>query len=119
VREVITGHRGRVWVDRELNRVLRLEDIATDIPSDFPISASSTLIDYDWVTINEHPYLLPSHSEITFTLRRGGPALSRNGDSSSFQARNDIRFRNYQKYGTEVKIIEDVPDDEEKPPKKP
>ena len=58
----IVGSRGRVWIDRELDRVVRFEQIATDIPGDFPIRAASSLIDYDWVNINDHKYLLPSHS---------------------------------------------------------
>ena len=57
------GARGRLWIDRELDRVLRFEQISTEIPPDFPITAASMLIDYDWVTINERKYLLPTHSE--------------------------------------------------------
>src|SRR6185503_20541803 len=45
------GSRGRLWIDRELDRVVRFEQIATEIPSDFPIVAASSLIDYDWVKI--------------------------------------------------------------------
>jgi hypothetical protein len=111
-RAVVTGYRGRVWIDRENFRVLRLENMSTDIPVDFPITAASSLIDYDWVTINERQYLLPSYAEIKLTA-----AL----DNRSIQTRNQIRFRNYQKYGAEVKIIEDIEDfeDEKEPEKKP
>jgi hypothetical protein len=108
-RAVIAGYRGRIWVDRETYRVLRLEDIATDIPADFPVTAASSRIDYDWVTINEQKYLLPSFAEIRLTA---GPP------GRSIQTRNEIRFRNYQKFGAEVKIIEDIepePEDEKKP----
>src|SRR5689334_14207244 len=51
--ETIAGYRGRIWVDRENNRVLRLEDVSTEIDPGFPITAASKTIDYDWVTINE------------------------------------------------------------------
>src|SRR5215213_4030638 len=44
----VVGSRGRLWLDRELDRVLRFEQIATEIPPDFPIMAASSLIDYDW-----------------------------------------------------------------------
>jgi hypothetical protein len=107
--EAVTGYRGRIWVDRETFRVLRLEDIATDIPAGFPITAAESNIDYDWVTINEKKYLLPSNAEIKLTARVG---------SQTIQTRNEIRFRNYQKFGAEVKIIEDIGDDDE-PPKSP
>jgi hypothetical protein len=117
-RTVVVGYRGRVWIDRETYRVLRVEDIATDIPADFPIRAKTSLTDYDWVTIAERQYLLPIAVDLRMT------ALVQN---QLVQARNEIRFRNYQKYGTEVKIIEDVGEEEEptqpeeppKPEKKP
>jgi len=106
-----TGYRGRIWVDRENYRVLRIEDISTDIPAGFPVTAASSRIDYDWVTINERPYLLPSEAELKLTAAVG--------NSQSIQTRNEIRFRNYQKFGAEVKIIEDIPDEDEPPAKKP
>ena len=107
-REVIVGYRGRVWIDRENYRVLRIEDIATDVPADFPIRAKTSLTDYDWVTIAERQYLLPIAVDLRMTALTEGQ-----GRGQLIQARNEIRFRNYQKYGTEVKIIEDVGDDEE------
>jgi hypothetical protein len=112
-RSVITGYHGRIWLDRETYRVLRFEFISTEIPPDFPITAASSLIDYDWVTINERRYLLPIAAEIKLTAGSGDQAI---------HSRNEIRFRGYQKFGAEVKIIEDVgPDDEPeaKPESKP
>ena len=104
----VVGSRGRMWVDRELDRVLRFEQIATEIPPDFPITAASSLIDYDWVTINEHKYLLPIHSEVLMTTRQPKFVL---------QSRNDVRFRNYQKFGAELKVVDEVGEDDEPPPK--
>jgi len=95
---IIVGYRGRVWIDREVNRVLRLEDIATEIPEDFPVSAATSTIDYDWVEIDGLQHLLPSRAEVVLTARRGEQAV---------QTRNEIRFRNYQKYGSKVTIIEE------------
>jgi len=103
------GSHGRVWIDRELDRVLRFEQIATEIPPDFPITAASSLIDYDWVSINERKYLLPTHSEILLTTVNPKFVL---------QSRNDVRFRNYQKYGAELKVVDEVGEDDE-PPAKP
>ena len=77
---------------------------------DFPITTASSLIDYDWVTINEHKYLLPSHSEILMTTVNPKFAL---------QSRNDIRFRSYQKFGAELKVIDEVGEDDDPPPPKP
>lgn len=103
------GSRGRLWIDRELDRVLRFEQIATEIPPDFPITAASSLIDYDWVSINERKYLLPTHSEILLTTVNPKFVL---------QSRNDVRFRSYQKYGAELKVVDEVGEDDE-PPAKP
>jgi len=104
----VVGSRGRLWIDRELDRVLRFEQIATEIPPDFPITAASSLIDYDWVTINERKYLLPTHSEILLTTTQPKFVL---------QSRNDVRFRNYQKFGAELKVVDEVGEDDEPPPK--
>lgn len=106
--QTISGYRGRIWVDRENNRVLRLEDISNDIDPGFPITAASKLIDYDWVTINEVPHLLPSRATVELTAHDRG---------QTEQTRNEILFRGYRKFGAEVKII-DI-DEKDFPPDKP
>ncbi len=107
----VVGSRGRLWIDRELDRVLRFEQIATEIPPDFPITAASSLIDYDWVNINERKYLLPTRSEILMTTTQPKFVL---------QSRNDVRFRGYQKFGAELKVIDEVGEEDEPPaPPKP
>ncbi len=97
----ITGIKGRVWIDRDIFRVLRIESAATEIPADFPITSAKRVIDYDWATISEERYLLPMLSDVRLT-HRGGRDL--------FESRNVIRFRDYQKFGTDVIIREE--DDE-------
>lgn len=103
------GSRGRVWIDRETYRVLKFEQIATEIPSDFPIRAASSVIDYDWVAISDRKYVLPTHSEIL---------ISSVNRSQLVQSRNDIRFRGYQKFGAELKVIDEI-DEKDFPPDKP
>ncbi|MEO8435840.1 MAG: hypothetical protein ABI596_13150 [Pyrinomonadaceae bacterium] len=105
---VITAYRGRIWVDRETFRVLRLEDISAEIPRDFPVTAASSVIDYDWVSINEQQHLLPSRAIIQLTAREG-PRIR--------QTRNDILFKGYRKFGSELKII-DI-DDKDFAPEEP
>lgn len=91
----IAGIRGRLWIDLETKRVLRIESEATDIPQGFPITSAKRTIDYDWAVINEERYLLPSISDVRLTFR---------DRSNVFETRNLIRFREYQKFGTEVII---------------
>lgn len=106
--QTISGYRGRLWVDRETNRVLRLENISTEIDPGFPITATSRIIDYDWVAINEQQHLLPTRAVVELTDRYRG---------QTEQTRNEILFRGYRKFGAEVKII-DV-DEKDFPPDQP
>lgn len=91
-----TGMKGRIWIDNELFRVLRVESEATDIPSGFPCPSAKRTIDYDWVMIGEERYLLPSLSDVRVSIR---------DKSRVFETRNLIRFREYQKYGTDVQVV--------------
>ena len=95
---VPAGEAGKVWIDRKEGRVLRIEFKATNIPADFKVKAYSSMIDYDWVKIGDERVLLPITSDNRFTSQEG---------RQLFQDRNFIRFKNYQKYGTEVKILDD------------
>ena len=106
-RSTRTGIRGKVWIDTQIGRVLRIESEATDIPPDFPCPTAKRNIDYDWVLISEEKYLLPLLSDVRLTIRDG---------AKTYETRNVIRFKNYQKYGSEV-IIRD--DDTPEPVKKP
>lgn len=94
----VTGMKGRIWVDRENGRVLRIESEATEIPDTFPVRTAKRLIDYDWVKITDGTYLLPSISDVRLTIR---------DKSQTFETRNVIRFKDYQKYGTDVVIRDD------------
>jgi len=104
----ISGIKGKMWIDREDFRVLRVESEATQIPDTFPIRTAHRNIDYDWVKIGDDKYLLPSLSDVRLTLRE---------KSNVYETRNLIRFKDYQKYGTDVKIVDDdnAPIPEEKP----
>ena len=126
-RTTTTGLRGRVWIDRENFRVLRAEYTTTDVEADFPIRQLDKAIDFDWVTISEKRYLLPIAAAATFTsivpvtyIERGG--RGKFTQTETVQSRNEIRFRNYQRFGSEVKIIEeddDFVEEPEAPAKKP
>ena len=123
-RETTTGLRGRVWIDRELNRVLRAEYTTTEVEPDFPITKLDKSVDYDWVAIGDEKYLMPVAAESIFTAtvpvtRYDTVRQMRVNEMATYQDRNEIRFRNYQKFGAEVKIIEDFEGSDEDPDKKP
>lgn len=94
----ITGMKGRIWIDAENGRVLKLESEATEIPDTFPIRSARRNIEYDWVKIVDGKYLLPLVSDVRLTMRER---------SNLFESRNLIRFKDYQKYGSEVRVLDD------------
>lgn len=98
----ITGVKGRIWIDRKKFRVLRVENIATQIPANFPIRSAQRVINYEWVKINEEIYLLPSLSDVRLTFRQ---------NRKLFESRNLIHFKDYKKYGSEVIILDDDNED--------
>jgi len=61
--EQAAGYHGEVVLDSETARVLRLTATADDFPKDSGILQSSVEVDYDFVDVAGHGYLLPSHSE--------------------------------------------------------
>jgi len=102
------GEKGKIWIDRDTFRVLRIEYRLTDIAPSFPVKAVTKYIDYDLVDIAGEKYLLPILSDFRGTVQ---------SSDKRFESRNVIRFKNYQKYGTEVTIVEE--DSEPAPEEKP
>lgn len=100
---IIVGSRGKIWIDRATARVWRIENTATDIPADFPVRAASSSIEYDWTKIDDRPYLMPT---------RAGVELTSDANERLLQTKNDIRFRNYRKFGAKVEILDDEGTDE-------
>ena len=94
----IAGMSGKIWVDRAANRVLKIESEATEIPETFPVRSAKRSIDYDYVKITDGTYLLPSLSDVRLTFRE---------KSEVYETRNLIRFKDYQKFGTDVQILDD------------
>lgn len=116
-RDVLTqtspaGEVGKIWVDRETFRILRIEFQLTDIDRGFPITAFQSSTDYDWAKIGDENYLLPSRSDAKFTVRESNSVMT--------ERRNVILFRSYQKYGSEIRVLdEDVAPTPEPTPFKP
>lgn len=101
------GEKGRIWIDKDNFRVLRIEYQLIDIEPNFPVKAVTKFIDYDQVEIAGEKYLLPVLSDFRGVVESTG---------KRFESRNVIRFKNYQKFGSEVKVLDD---DVEPMPEKP
>jgi hypothetical protein len=87
---------GAIWIDKETNRVLRIEMSARKVPAEFPLDQVESTVDYDFVSIGDKKFLLPVHSE-ALSCERGTSECSR----------NVIDFRNYKKYGSDSSITFD------------
>ena len=98
------GQNGKIWIDRKNFRVLRIEANYTDIEANFPVKAFQSNTDYDWVKISDQSYLLPIQSNAVFTSKES---------IGMIQSQNVIRFKDYQKFGTDVIVLDD--DTEEAP----
>ncbi|HEX8818239.1 MAG TPA: hypothetical protein VF753_22305 [Terriglobales bacterium] len=94
--KLASAYQGSVWIDPSTARVLRIEIQARNLPSDFPMSAVETAIDYSFVRIGEKSFLLPVHAESLGCQR-----------NSSYCSHNIIDFRNYHEFKSDIKIIPD------------
>jgi hypothetical protein len=90
---LVAAYGGSVWVDPTTARVLRIEMQAHSIPSDFPMDAVESAVDYSYVTIGGASVLLPVHAE-SLGCERG----------TSYCSHNIIDFRNYHEYKVDFKI---------------
>lgn len=89
-------YKGSVWIDKETNRVLRVEMQAAQLPDAFPSDKVEMAVDYEFLGFGDHKYLVPVHAE-TLGCQRDTETCSRNA----------IDFRNYHKYSGEATITFD------------
>jgi hypothetical protein len=95
-RQYSPAYHGRIWVDKESRRVLRIEQIAQGMPRDFAYDKAESVIDYGFVTIEGKSYLLPVRGE-NMACETGTRNCSR----------NVIEFRNYKKFAAESNLTFD------------
>ena len=84
---------GRVWLDREQHRVLRIEQRTSAITSALPYENAESTLEYGFVNIDGKSYLLPVASENMACLRGRADCT-----------RNRIEFRNYRKFTTDSNV---------------
>ncbi|MFN3325962.1 MAG: hypothetical protein ACK5AZ_20890 [Bryobacteraceae bacterium] len=90
------AYSGSIWIDKETNRVQRIEIQALSFPSDFSFDKVESVLEYGFVRIGSETYLMPVHSE-NLMCQRGTARCSR----------NVIDFRNYRKFTAESGIVFD------------
>jgi hypothetical protein len=97
-REIIAGYSGELFVDKETHKVMRLFEVAQDIPVDFPVRHAQERLDYDYADVGGKQYLLPYNGEM---LMEGEEVFSK----------NKLDFLHYKKYSADSAITYDMPSD--------
>jgi hypothetical protein len=87
----VTAARGFVYLDAETHRLLRLVTEAEGIPSKWPITEVSSVLDYDFADVGGSPYLLPK--------RYSARVFANNG-----RHRNVTEFGNYRRFSAEATV---------------
>lgn len=112
--QIVTAYEGLVYADKDTGVISRLTFHAKNIPASFPVQDASNRLDYDNVEIAGRPYNLPLSASMRMKARERSP-------SGYVTTKNDIEFRMYRKFGSDITITfepEPLPDDKtkEQPP---
>jgi len=91
--QLMVGFHGQVFIDSATRNVRRISLDADDLPKNFPTQSSVMGVDYDYVVINGHDYLMPISAELRVRQSHHQAVL------------NTIEFRDYKKYGSAMKIV--------------
>ncbi len=101
------AYSGSVWFDPGTHRVLRIEMVAENLPSNFGLDAVEMSVEYDTFRIGGTGHLLTSRA-VNLGCQRGSRICSK----------NDIEFRGFRKFGAESTIVLDSPVEYEEQPRK-
>lgn len=89
--KIYSGFHGLVYVDSATLGVRRVTLEADDL-ADFSIHAASVAVEYDYVAVGAHDYLMPVRGTISLHKGRHEADL------------NEIVFQNYKRYASQAKI---------------
>ncbi len=92
-KQVMVGFHGLVFIDTATRNVRRITLEADDLPHGFPTHSTSIAVDYDYVAINAHDYLMPISAELRLRQGRHEAIL------------NTIEFRDYRRFGSNMRIV--------------
>jgi VWFA-related protein len=95
--QVMVGFHGQVYIDAAAHNVRRITLIANDMPKNFPTHYTSIAVDYDYVSINDHDYLMPISAQLRLKQGRHEAVM------------NNIEFRNYRRFGSSMRIVPNTP----------
>ena len=87
------GFHGLLYLDAATRSPRRITFEADDIPHTLDIRASSVSVDYSWISINNHDYLLPIRGAVSLHEAKHAPVL------------NEFQFRDYRRFGSRIRIL--------------
>lgn len=93
-RKYTPAHNGKVWIDADNGRALRVEMEATYLPHDYPLSTVASVLEFGDVEIDGQSYLLPVTAGNTGCVR-----------GSAVCSRLQINFRDYRKFTSESSVF--------------
>jgi hypothetical protein len=86
---------GQVYIDSATRGVRRITMVADDVPNTSRVHAVSVSVDYDYIAIRNHDYLLPVAAQVEVTHDRAARDL------------NQIEFRNFHRFSSTSRILND------------
>jgi hypothetical protein len=87
----LVGQRGFVYIDRETKSIVRIISEADDIPKDFAVQSSFTLLDYEFTNVGTRQFLLPLRADVRMS-------------AAGYLTRNQVEFHSYRKFSSEATI---------------
>jgi hypothetical protein len=95
---VIFAYRGKVYIDKETNKIIRITQSPYDMPGSYPVKESESILDYANQKIGDSDFLVPA--KVLWTSRTNRALI-----------RNEVDFRLYKKFGAETSIkFEEITD---------
>jgi VWFA-related protein len=91
--QLTVGFHGLVYLDNATRSVRRISIDADDIPQALSVRATSISVDYTWVSINNHDFLMPARGAVSLREGKHQAVL------------NEFEFRNYRRFGSQVRIL--------------
>jgi hypothetical protein len=88
------AQKGRIWIDEQSGRVLRIEQRAVSIPSSFPLDKAECTVEFAPAAVAGATLLMPARAE-TRGCERGTVNCSK----------NEIVFRNYRRFQAESTVV--------------
>ena len=91
--DMTVGFHGLVYIDDATRGIRRITMEAEGIPAGYPVRASAVAIDYDYIAINNHDYLMPVGGEMRMKVGKLEDIMHK------------IEFRDYHRFGSDARIV--------------